>query len=88
MRQTGQWPPRQWETPTATGWEDANLRLQAYRARVFRQALRDVAGEIQTMAMKCIYASSLDEAKQLNTQLRQMYESFNELASSTLPELY
>jgi hypothetical protein len=55
---------------------------------VFKKALRDVAGEIQTTAMKCIYAGSPDEAKQLNAELRQMYERFNEMAASTLPELY
>jgi hypothetical protein len=87
-RQTGQWPPRQWDTPTAAGWEDANLRLQAFRARVFNGTLRDVAGEIQTMARECIYAASLDEAKQLNAQLRQIHDRFNELTANTLPELY
>ena len=54
MRQTNQWPTRQWETPTATGWENANLRLHASRARVFEEALREVADEIQAMAAKCI----------------------------------
>jgi hypothetical protein len=27
MRRTGSWPARQCETPTATGWEDTELRL-------------------------------------------------------------
>src|SRR5205807_2803334 len=32
IQQTGQWPTRQWETPTAAGWSDAVLRLQSSRA--------------------------------------------------------
>lgn len=94
MRQSGiwqsrrKWPTRQWETPTVTGWEDANLRLQASRARVFEKALRDKASKIQNKARECIYASELDEAKKLNNELRELHWEFNELVASTLPELY
>jgi hypothetical protein len=88
MRQTGYWPSRQWETPTATGWEDANLRLQAYHARVFEKALRDTAREIRDEATKCIYAKSPDRAKELNDELREQHMHFNELVANVLPELY
>lgn len=30
MERTGEWPAREWETPTATGWVDAELRLQVF----------------------------------------------------------
>src|SRR5207244_6127131 len=43
FRRTGQWPARQWETPTATGWSDAVLRLELARARVFDDQLRSLA---------------------------------------------
>ncbi len=86
-RQTGTWPCRQWETPTATGWEDANLRLHEFHARVFEEALRDKAQKIQAKARECIYAS-MDDAKKLNVELRELQSEFNELVASRLPELY
>src|SRR5712664_3076255 len=49
-RQTGAWPARQWETPTATGWSDALLRLEQARARVFDDQLRSLAAELRTLA--------------------------------------
>jgi hypothetical protein len=63
MQRTGSWPARQWKTPTATGWEDAELRLQVSRARVFDEKLRDLAREIHAAAKESVWASSLDEAK-------------------------
>ena len=86
-RQTGTWPCRQWETPTATGWEDANLRLQEFRIRVFEETLRKKAHEIQVKARECIYAT-IDDTKKLNVELRKMHLEFDELVASSLPELY
>jgi hypothetical protein len=43
MGRTDRWPARQWETPTATGWQDAELRLQNSRAWVFDEKLRGLA---------------------------------------------
>jgi hypothetical protein len=43
VRETGQWPARQWETPTATGWSAAVLKLESSRARVFDDELRSLA---------------------------------------------
>ena len=87
-RSQQKWPVRQWETPTATGWEDANLRLQAFRARIFERVLRDKARKIQEKARECLYASELDEAKKLNDELRELHSQFNELVASSLPELH
>jgi len=53
MRHTSRWPSRQWDTPTAIGWENANLRLQLFRARVFQQTLHDLTREIQSKAREC-----------------------------------
>jgi hypothetical protein len=88
MQRTGSWPARRWETPTATGWEDAELRLQASRARVFDDGLRDLTREIHAVAKKAIWASGLDEAKDLNPQLEQGYQHFNDLVARALPRLY
>jgi hypothetical protein len=88
MQRTGRWPARQWETPTATGWEDAELRLQASRARVFDDELRDLARAIHAVAKEAVWASSLDEAKYLNPQLEQEHQRFNDLAAIALPRLY
>jgi hypothetical protein len=86
-RQTGTWPCRQWETPTATGWEDANLRLQEFRIRVSEETLREKAHEIQVKTRECIYAT-MDDTKKLNVELRKMHLEFDELVASSLPELY
>jgi hypothetical protein len=74
MRRTNSWPARQWETPTAIGWVDTEMRLQVSRARVFQEDLRTLAGDLRTTAMKSVWASSLDEAKTLNRQLNQSHE--------------
>jgi hypothetical protein len=88
MRETSRWPLRQWETPTAVGWEDANLLLQVSRARVFDEATRDLSRDIRDKARECIYASSLDETKEVNIQLRELYDRFNQMIASVLPEFY
>ena len=54
MGQTGKWPARQWETPTATGWVDAELRVQVSRARVFDEGLRDIARNIRALGMQSL----------------------------------
>ena len=88
MRRTDRWPARQWETPTATGWQDAELLLQDSRARVFDEKLRDLGREINAVAKESLYASSIDKAKDLNKRLRQVHERFNDLVANALPELY
>ena len=88
VRRTGRWPARQWETPTATGWVDAELRLQVSRARVFDEDLRNLARDIRAVAMKAVWASSPDESKQLTPQLEQLNERFNERVKDALRELH
>jgi hypothetical protein len=88
LRQTSSWPSRLWETPTAEGWEDANLLLQVSRARVFDKAIRNAARDIRDTARACIYTGSLDETKEMNNQLRLLYERFNDMIADVLPGLY
>jgi hypothetical protein len=88
MRPTGTWTVRQWETPTATGWTDAQLRLQVFRARVFDEKLRELASDIHEVARKSVWASSPEEAKALRPRLGQERERFHDLVASTLSELY
>jgi hypothetical protein len=87
MSSTSGWPARQWETPTAVGWVDAEIRLQVARARVFDDDLRALARETHTVARKSVWAASLDEAKQLNPRLEQLCERFNEQVAQALRQL-
>ena len=86
MGQTGKWPARQWETPTATGWVDAELRVQVSRARVFDEGLRDIARNIRALGMQSVWASHADEAKALGGPLEQENERFNEKIANGLRE--
>jgi hypothetical protein len=86
--ETGRWPARQWETPTATGWVDAELRLQVSRARVFDEVLRNLARDIRAVGMKAVWASSLDESKQLTPELEQLNEDFNKRVRDALRNLF
>jgi hypothetical protein len=88
MRKSSRWPSRQWETPTVADWENANLLLQAFRARVFDGAIRDIARDIRDTARECIYSGSPDEAKEANSRLRQLYEQFNDMAAAAFAGLY
>jgi hypothetical protein len=88
FQQTRQWPARQWETPTAVGWSQAVLRLEASRARVFDDQLRSLAAELRTVAGDSVWAASLDSAKQISRRLDPLHVQFNEAVSRTLPSLY
>jgi hypothetical protein len=88
LRRTDSWPARQWETPTATGWVDAELRLQVSRAQVFNEPLRDLASEIHEVAKKSVWASSPDEAENLGAQLEQGHQRFHDLVAKEFPNLY
>jgi hypothetical protein len=88
FRQTGRWPARQWETPTATGWSDAVLRLELARARVFDDQLRSLAAELRTLAGDSIWAASLDAARQLGEGIEPLQVRFNEVVTGILPSLY
>jgi len=86
--QTGKWPARQWETPTALGWSDAVSRLELSRARVFDDQLRALAAELRTVAGDSIWASSHSDAKRLSRGLDPLQVRFNEAVTMILPSLY
>jgi len=86
-RQTGAWPARQWETPTATGWSDAVLRLEQARARVFDDQLRSLAAELRTLAGDSIWATSLATARQHSQAIEPLQIQFNETVTRILPSL-
>lgn len=87
-RETGAWPARQWETPTATGWSDAVLRLEQARARVFDDQLRSLAAELRTLAGDSIWATSLATARQHSQAIESLQIQFNETVTRILPSLY
>jgi hypothetical protein len=88
FNRTGQWPARQWETPTAVGWSDALLLLELSRARVFDDQLRSLAAELRTMAGDTIWAGSHAAAKQLSRGIEPLQIRFNDAVSNLLPSLY
>lgn len=88
IQRTGEWPARHWETPTAIGWEDADLRLQVFRARVFDEKLRDLAHKIHKAAEDSVWASSPDKARDLSPHIKDEYKRFNDLVANRLAELY
>jgi hypothetical protein len=84
MAEIGTWPARQWETPTATGWSDAQLRPQTFRARIFDEAVRDIAYQIRSVARDSVWAESVDKAKQSNVRLEQLHRQFNDMVTDAL----
>ncbi|MER6000809.1 hypothetical protein ABT120_19730 [Nonomuraea angiospora] len=86
--ETGQWPARQWETPTAVGWSAALLLLKSSRARVFNEEIRSLATELEKVAGDSIWANSLDEAKRHSKRLEPLLDRFNDAIVQTLPSLY
>lgn len=87
-KETGQWPARQWETPTAAGWSAAVLSLESSRARVFDEELRTLATELRTVAGSSIWASSADEAKAYSQRLEPLQIRLHEAVTRVLPSLY
>jgi hypothetical protein len=88
LRNSGVWPARQWETPTAVGWSDALLRLEASRARVFDDDLRRLADELRTTAGDAIWADALEQAKTRSQRLEPLLRDVNSRVTTILPELY
>ncbi|MEV4838646.1 hypothetical protein AB0K05_29375 [Nonomuraea sp. NPDC049486] len=87
-KETGQWPARRWETPTAVGWSTALLLLKSSRARVFDDGIRSLAAEVEKVAGDSIWAGSLDEARQQSKGLEPLLDRFNDAVARTLPSLY
>jgi hypothetical protein len=87
-RESGEWPARTWEAPTAVGWSDAILRLETARARVFVAELRDLAGELCACAGDSVWAGSLDRAKRASEGIEPLLARFHETVTRALPALY
>jgi hypothetical protein len=85
---SGSWPARQWETPTAKGWSAALLQLDADRARVFDDELRSLADEPRRTAGDSIWADNLETAKRHSQSLEPLNTRFNDAVSRALPALY
>ncbi len=88
FNQTGHWAARKWETPTATGWSDALLRLELAQARVFDDELRSLAAQLLILARQSIWANSLAASKRRNQEMEPVHLRFNERITSALPSLY
>jgi len=88
LERTGNWTARTWETPTATGWSDAVLRLESAQARVFDDRLRSLAAKLRDLAGKSIWAESLADSKQHSQEMEPVYRRFNRVITDILPSLY
>ena len=88
LRDTGKWPARQWETPTAAGWSAAVLKLESSRARVFDDELRSLAEELRTAAGDAVWAENRDTAERLSQPLERLQRQFQQAVTRVLPSLY
>lgn len=87
-KETGQWPARQWQTPTAVGWSTALLLLKSSRARVFDEEIRSLAMDLQRAAGDSIWAKSISEAEEHSKRLEPLLDRFDDAVARTLPSLY
>jgi hypothetical protein len=88
MVETGSWPARRWETPTAEGWEDAEFALETLRMRVFDSRIRELAAQVKAASKVAIYANSIENAKEENDKMRHLFDELNKLIGDRLPQLY
>lgn len=88
LRESGSWPARQWETPTAKGWSEAVLQLQLMAARVLDEGVRELAYEIQRVAGEAIWAADLSTAKQHSRRLEPLHVRFNDTANRIFASLF
>ena len=84
----GQWPAREWKTPTAVRWSAAVLRLESSRARVFDDELRSLAAQLRNLAGDSVWAGSLDSAMQASQPLESLLIRFHDVVARALPALY
>ena len=71
-----------WETPTATGWSDAVLRLELAQARVFDDQLRSLAADLRTLAGESIWAKSLAASKRHSQKMEPVWLMQNSAITS------
>ena len=88
LKRTGEWTARTWETPTATGWSDAVLRLELAQARVFDDELRSLSARLRDLAGQSIWAESRAASEQHSRKMEPVYRRFNEAITQILPSLY
>jgi hypothetical protein len=88
MKRVSSWPARQWETPTAEAWQDAFIRAEALRSRLFDDELRQLASEIGEMSRSAVWAASREDAEHANEKLRDLSARFNERVGEVLRELF
>ncbi|MFJ8719592.1 hypothetical protein ACIRD9_41695 [Streptomyces violaceus] len=88
LHESGSWPTRQWETPTAKGWSEAVLQLQLSAARVHDEGLRELAKEIQRVAGDAIWAPDLATSRRHCERLEPLHVRFNETANRIFASLF
>ncbi|MGW6422241.1 hypothetical protein ACWF82_06145 [Nocardia sp. NPDC055053] len=88
FEESGQWPSRQWETPTAVGWSDAVLRFEQANARVFDDQLQTLATEVRRAAYDSVWADSFESSKNNHTRLVPLQAEFQRHVAKALPSLY
>ncbi|MEV0220310.1 hypothetical protein [Streptomyces sp. NPDC050704] len=87
FHESGSWPARQWETPTAEGWSEAVLQLQLSASRVLDGGLRELAQEIQHAAGDSIWAADLTTARQHSERLEPLHVRFNDAVTRIFASL-
>ena len=63
MEQAKRWPVRRWETPTAAGWADAEMRLEMLRVRIFDGEISSLPGRVRAALKESVWATNIDDAK-------------------------
>ena len=85
---TGSWQTRTWLTPTATGWQSVELRVETMAARVFDDDLRSISAAICTASRDAVWASSAEDSEHAGGEMKALNRRFNLRLSSVLPDLY
>lgn len=88
FRESGSWPARQWETPTAKGWSEAVLQLQLSAARVLNEELRELSREIQRAAGDAIWAADLAAARRHCDRIEPLHVRFSDTANRIFASLF
>ena len=79
---------RTWLTPTATGWQSVELRVETMAARVFDDDLRSISAAICTASRDAVWASSAEDSEHAGGEMKALNRRFNLRLSSVLPDLY
>jgi hypothetical protein len=85
---TGIWPVRQWATPTAVGWAEAEIRVDMLRVRVFDGDVRSLAQQLRATSRKSVWAGTANEAEQEMECLEGLAERMNARIGEVLEAFY